>query len=163
VFLEKPTTAQPLKIPSTLWNHKLITVFVWAATGLYSEPDESSPYPQPTFLRSVFILPSHPHLDLLSGLFPSGFPTKTLYTLSHSYYIPCQFHPLGLDHSNHTWRGVHVTILPITPFSPVSNYFIPLRSKYSPQHPSVYFLPLTSEREFHIGTKPQVKLQFHIF
>jgi len=33
-----------------------------------------------TSSRSILILSSRIHLDLPSGLFPSGFPTKTLYT-----------------------------------------------------------------------------------
>ena len=46
------------------------------ATCPYPEPDQSSPCSHLTSKRSIFILSSH----LPSGLFPSRFPTKTLYT-----------------------------------------------------------------------------------
>jgi hypothetical protein len=36
--------------------------------------------PHPTSWRSILILSTYLHLALLSGLFPSGFPTKILYT-----------------------------------------------------------------------------------
>ena len=41
--------------------------------------------PHPTSWRSILILSSHLRLSLLSCLFPSRFPTKTLYTLLSSH------------------------------------------------------------------------------
>ena len=50
-----------------------------SATCPCSEPDQSRPWPHPTFWRSILILSSHLILGLPCGLFPSGFPTKPLY------------------------------------------------------------------------------------
>jgi hypothetical protein len=54
--------------------------------------------PNPVFLRSILI-PSYPlHHWLLSGLFPLGFPTKTLYTfLSSSMRATWPAHLILLD------------------------------------------------------------------
>jgi len=50
------------------------------ATCPYPEPAQSSPYPHiPLLWRSILILSTYLCLGLPSGLFPSGFPTKTLY------------------------------------------------------------------------------------
>jgi len=57
------------------------------ATCPYPKKAGSSPYPpHPTSWRSILILSSHLCLGLPSGLFPSGFPTETLYSLSSNRY-----------------------------------------------------------------------------
>jgi hypothetical protein len=54
---------------------------------------------------------------------------------SHACYMPCPSHTPWLDCSNYTRRGVQVVKLLIIQFSLPFHYFIPLWSKYSPQHP----------------------------
>jgi len=68
-------------MPTLYGTRKFITTFTSArhlsvtwASSIWSIP------PHPTSWRSILILYSHLRLGLPSGLFPSGFPTKTLYT-----------------------------------------------------------------------------------
>jgi hypothetical protein len=68
------------------------------ATGPYPEPIEFNPHPQPISQRSIVIPSSYLRLGLPSGLFPSGFPTKTLYTfLCYPMRATCPVHLTRLD------------------------------------------------------------------
>jgi len=88
------------------------------ATCPYPEPARSSPHPQhPTSWKSVLILPSHLHLGLPGELFPSGFPTKTLYMPLFFPYTRYKSRPSNssrFDHPNNIGWGVQIIQLLIS-------------------------------------------------
>jgi len=80
--LEKRTALQLVKkFPAFHGTRRFITALtsVRHLSLSWSSPIQSI-YPHPTSWRSILILCTHLRLGLPSGLFPSGFPTKTLYT-----------------------------------------------------------------------------------
>ena len=95
VLLEKLTGLQLVKkFPAFHGTRRFITTLKsvrhlslsWASPIL-------SIYPHPTSWRSILILSTHLRLGLPSGLLPSGFPTKTLYTpLSSPIRATCSAH-----------------------------------------------------------------------
>jgi len=82
VLLEQLTGLQLVKkFPAFHGTRRFITALtsVCHLSLSWASPAQSI-YPHPTSWRSVLILSTHLRLGLPSGFFPSGFPTKTLYT-----------------------------------------------------------------------------------
>ena len=82
VLLEKLTGLQLVKkFPAFHGTRKFITTLTSVRhLSLSWVSLIQSIYPHPTSWRSVLILSNHLHLGLPSGLLPSSFPSKTLYT-----------------------------------------------------------------------------------
>jgi len=100
------------QIPPILWNPK-VHYRVYKYPPLVSIVSQLNPVhaPLPTSWKSILILTSHLRLGHSSGLFPSGFPTKTMYTplLSpHTCYIPRQSHSSRFVYRNNFWWGVQI-------------------------------------------------------
>ena len=86
VLLEKLTGLKLVKkFPAFYGTRRFITAFTsFRHPSLSWASPIQSPYPQPTSWRSILILSTHLRLGLPSGLFPTGFPTRT-YVLT--YYM----------------------------------------------------------------------------
>jgi len=158
-FWEADRRSASQEIPHILWNPK-VQFLIYKCP--HPEPDQSSQCPPSHILKM--------HLNIILPFvsfkwsFPSGLPTKTLYTPHLSpIHAPCQAH-LVLPQFNHPiniWWGLQILKLSIY-LSPLPCYLVPLRPKYSPQHPILkhpwpMFIPLWATR-FHTHTKQQAIL-----
>ena len=108
VLLERLTGFQPVKkFPAFHGTRRSITAFTsarqlslsWVSLMQYIPP-------HPTSWRFILMLSSHLRQGLPSALFPSGFPTKTLYTpLLSPIRATCPAHFILLDFISRTILG----------------------------------------------------------
>ena len=162
VFLEKLTGLQLVKKFPAFHG---IRSFITALTSVrhlslsWASPIQST-YPHPTFWRCILILSTRLCLSLPSGLFPSGFPTKNLYTPSPYPYAP-HAQPISffsmlstqywVRYTNHLAPHAISSIPPLPRLSQV---------KYSScsQTPLASFPAAMPSTKFHTHTKQQAKL-----
>ena len=108
VLLEKLSGLQLVKkFPAFHGTRRFITALtsVRQLSLSWASPIQSI-YPHPTSWRSILILSTYLRLGLPTGLFPSGFPTKTLHTpLSSPIRATCPAHLILLDFITRTILG----------------------------------------------------------
>jgi len=135
VLLEQLTGLQLVKkFPSFHGTRRFITALttVRHLSLSWASPIQSI-YPHPTFWRSILILSTHLRLGFPSGLFPYGFPTKTLYTpLSSPIRATCLADLIFLDFITRAVLGEEYKSFSSSLCNLLHSprYFVPPRSKY---------------------------------
>ena len=170
VLLEKLTGLQLVKkFPAFHGTRRFITVLTSVRhLSLSRASPIQSTYPHPISLRSTLILSTHLRIGLPSGLFPSGFPTKTLYTpLSSLIRATCPAYLILLNFIIRTILGEQYksfsSSLCSLLHSPVTSSLlgpnILLNTMFCSQTPSASFPPAMSVTKFHTHTKQQASMK----
>jgi len=137
VLLEKLNgSAASQEIPHILWNpmvhYRIQKCQLPVPILSHLDPVHN---PHPTSWTYILILFSHLRLCLPSGLFPLGFPTKTLYsTLPFLINATCPANLILLDFITRTVLGEQCRSLSSSLCSFLHSH-IPLGPKYPPQQP----------------------------
>ena len=126
------------KFPTFYGTRRFITALtsVRYLSLSWDSPIQST-YPHPTFWRSILMLSTHLRLGLRSGLVPSGFPTKTLYTpLSSPVRTICPAHLILLNFITRIifgeeYRSFSSSLCNLL-YSPVTSSLLGLNMSYSP-------------------------------
>jgi hypothetical protein len=137
-------------------------------TGPYPEPGESPPSGSLPKIHMDPIRQSTSPFSKWSLSF--GLPHQNLYTFlsSRACHTPCPPHSPWFDLPNEVWGWVQIMKLSTVQPSPFSAYYIPLRSKYSPQHPVLKSYQSShsfsvQRTKFRAHTKQLAELRFYIF
>ena len=145
------------KFPAFRGTWRFITAFIGVRhLSLFSTRSIQSIPPHPTSWRSILILSSHLCLGLPSSLFPSSFPTKTLYTPLLAFVsATCPSNLILLNLISWTILGEEYSSLSssLCHFLHSSVTSSLLGPNYSPQHPFLKhpqstFLPQCEQPSF---------------
>ena len=122
-------------------------------------------YPHPTSWISIIILPAHLRLGLPSGLFPSGFPSKTLYTPLSSHIRPtCPAHLIHLDFITCTilgeqYKSFSSSLCNLLQSPVISSLLGPIHKLYTLTNISIIYFPFPF---IYLIFKPLFSILFHL-